>query len=62
MATSRNLSNVRRHKSSTSVEDGVAIGCGCSIILLWIIGVLLSLALTGALIYLVIQIANGNVF
>lgn len=62
MATSRNLSNVRRYKSSTSVEDGAAIGCGCLVILLWIVGVLLSLALTGALIYLVIQVANGNVF
>lgn len=36
-----------------------AIGC---FVILWVIGTLFSLGLTAAIIYFLIQAANGNVF
>lgn len=43
-------------------EDAAAGGCIGGFILLWIVGVLLSLGLSAAIIYFLIQAAQGKVF
>lgn len=43
-------------------EERSLMGFGCAIFLLWFVAFLVSLGVSGAIIYFLIQAANGNVF
>lgn len=45
-----------------AIEDKVAVGAGCFIILIWLLAVVLGLGVSAAIIYFLYQAASGNVF